>query len=712
MPAAADWQQPTPNPPVPLWAQNPAVPAPAQPQPPQPPQAPQFPQPQPPQPQLPMPMPMPMPFQPPGALPQVQPGQQLQPVQPGQLNPYAAPGAPAQYEMPGMASGAYLYPLPGQAPEFGAAPARPRRKVSKWVVFGVPGLVVAIVAGVLVALNLPNPLNPAVTKVVCSPGNLTSCLIAPPAGASVGTTTWAGSTAVDANAYAAAYTDSAASQQPAQVGSLLNGDGVKGIAHRSWIQGSNEIDLILLQFNSPQGAQAWADDRTGEFLSLDAGPQLSVPGVPGKAYSATTTDSSGYVDARYVTTIGNMDIEAHYGSKNTMQQQDLNIWLAGEYGSLQNVTFPAPTPSPTATQFQTAVCQPGKLAPCLMPLPPGAQTLPGVPSSYDNTSFTNDFITQADAAAIKQRMVDDNVLQISSESWGTNGFADGAQLILIQTRTDSQAQDLAQHIGGDAAYSNSFSVPGYAGAVANYSSSADAQGFYEGLVSYQLGTVYMTLWLNFANSFDTATAQSWAVDALNVVTQNVLNNWGFPIPQVSTPSLAAFTPGTCASSGVVGCMMPVPSGASAGSTAGGATVRDIGISDYVNSVYSDRQGYEQAWLTSDGANDAATESWTASDGATATDYIVSFGSSRQAEAAALQEAGDSVAGSQSCSVLSLPNLYCMVLPADTSNGFVPIKITAWSGKYELDLEVTKPDAADTTDALTWAQAQLQLLAGG
>jgi hypothetical protein len=640
----------------------------------------------------------------------------MQPVpqpQPGQVTPYAAPGVPGQYETPGMMmAGAYPYPMPGQAPEIGIPPTAAHRKVPGWVKFGVPALVVVIVAGVLVALNVGNSLNPAVSKVQCNPAALTSCLVQPPAAATQGTSSWATSTTVDGNAYAAAYTDAAATKQPSQVSSQLTADGVKGIAHRSWTQGSSEIDLIVLQFASPQGAQAWANDRTGEFLSLDSGPQLTVTGAPGKAYSTTAPDSSGYFDARYVANVGNMDLEAHYGSKSSLQQQDLNIWVGTEYASLQNAPVPTPTPSPTATQFQIATCQPRKLTSCLMPLPTGAQTLPGVPTDYNTTTFTNDFITAADAGAVRQRMGSDNVIQIASESWGTNSFSNAAQLVLIQTRTDSQAADLAQYIGGDANYKNSFSISGYGDAVANYTSTADAQGFYEGLVSDHLGTVYMTLWMNFSNSFDTGTAQSWAIDALNVLTQNVQNNWGFPIPQVTTPSLAAFTPGTCPSSGVVGCMLTIPSGATAGTGAGGATVRDISISNYVSTVYSDRQDYEQAWLTSDGASDAATESWTASSGATGTDYIVSFGSSRQAQAAALQEAGDSMAGSQSCSVLSLPNLYCMVLPSNTSNGVVPIRIVAWSGKYMLDMEVAQVDAADTTDALTWAQAQLQLLAGG
>jgi len=136
------------------------------------------------------------------------------------------------------------------------------------------------------------------------------------------------------------------------------------------------------------------------------------------------------------------------------------------------------------------------------------------------------------------------------------------------------------------------------------------------------------------------------------------------------------------------------------------------VSDLVGSLYSDRQNYEQAWLNADGAKSAATEGWTAANGASATDYIVQFDSARHAQAAARQQIGDSTNRSQSCSVPSLPNLSCLVMPADNSSGAVPIRITAWSGKYELDMEVSQTDAADTADALAWAQTQLQMLASG
>ena len=647
-----------------------------------------------------------------------QPGQAapLVPVQPAAPVPmqsagYGMPMVHGQYDAP-VAPGTYPYPIVGQIPGVGPAPVKQRRKLPKWMMYGIPGLVVVIVASILVALNIDNGPNPAVNKVQCAPGSLVSCLIEPPAGAGKNSSSWATSTSVDATAYASAYADAAATQQPSEVSSLVTGDGLKSIAHRSWYQGSNQIDLILLQFTSPQGAQAWADDRTGDFLALDSGPDISLPANPGgRAYTTASPDGAGDIDVRYITTVGAIDFEAHYASQGTLQQQDFDIWAGAEYSSLQTAPAPAPTPSPSATAFQAATC-PGSLTSCLMPFPSGGSTVPGLPSTYSVTAFANDFITKNDAPSAITKMQSDHVVGIDSEAWATNNFADAAQLIVLQTRTDAQAQDLMTSLGGDADYTSSFEIPGYSSAIGRYSNKADAQGFYEGLVYAQTGTIYVNLWLSFQNSFDTATTQSWAVTELNLLGQNTQNHWGFPIPQVTTPSLAPFQAGTCSAATAVGCMMAVPSGSTSTSTGGAPAVRAMTVSDLVGALYSDRQNYEQAWLNADGAKSAATESWTAANNVSATDYVVLFDSARHAQAAAQQQIGDSANSSQSCSVPSLPNLSCLVMPADNSSGAVPIRITAWSGKYELDLEVSQTDAADTADALAWAQAQLQMLAGG
>lgn len=611
---------------------------------------------------------------------------------------------------------AYPYPQsmqPGQFPPLPLPPQPPRtrRRPPRWVLIGAPILVLAIVAAVVVVVTRSGQPDPSVSKVQCNTHELTSCLVAPPSAAQHNSGAWDTSTTVDTAAYAAAYPDAAALHQPSELSTLINAAGLTSIAHRDWTLSGNQVDLILLQFGSAQGAKSWAEDRTGDFLSLDDGPQLAVTGITdAKAYTTSTPDSSGNISARFVDTVGDIALEVHYASQGSMQDHDFDLWTSTEYASLQTTPPPAPVPTPTATAFEAATC-PGALSSCLMPLPAGGAPVPGIPETYTIDSYTADQITQSAAADVKQRMHVDNVISIATENWGLSGFNQDAQLTLIQTRTDSQAQDLTTYIGNNASYTQDFSIPGYGSAVARYSSTPDAQGFQEGLVTAQVGTVFMSLWATFTNSFNTSSVSGWATEELNLLTHDTQPHWGFPIPRVTTPALPPFSPGTCSGAAASACVMAVPSGATVKQAAGGGSVTDLALGDFVSDLYTDRQDYEQTWLTSDGLKDAASEGWTASDGANAIDYVVQFASSRQAQAAALQQAGDSMPGTQSCSVSSLPNLVCLVLPEYTDTGEVPIRITAWSGKYEIDLEVNQTDSADTGDALNWAQTQLQLLAG-
>jgi hypothetical protein len=570
-------------------------------------------------------------------------------------------------------------------------------------------LVAATVAAVLVVVNTGNSPDPTVSKVVCKPGDLTSCLIAPPSGASVDTGAWAQTVKVDAGAYAAAYPDATTAQQPNEINTLLTADGIGGVAHRSWKLGPNRADLILLQFGSAQGAQAWAADRTGEFLSLDGGAQLSVPGDPAaKAYSAAATNGSGDVAVRYVTTVGNIDLEVHYASQGALHEHEFDLWAGAELASLQGAPAPAPSPSPTATAFEAATC-PGSLASCLMPLPPDSKPFPGLPTTYTIDSYLNDLISQADRPAVRATLQKDQVIAIKAASWHLNTGAGSAQVVLVQTRTDDQAGDLKSAIGGAPDLTSTFTIPGYADASGAYSATPDATGFTVGQVDAHVGTVYAEIGMVFDGPFDTATAQDWAVQELNLLTQDTQGHWGFPIPKVTTPSLPAFAPGSCPASALTGCVMPLPPKSTA---VHGDNAQDVDLAALVSDLFPDRQDYEQTWLTSDGAKDAATRSWTAPDGAAATDYVVRFGSTRQAKAATFQMASGSMHGSQSCAIASLPDLFCLVLPADNTTGAVPIRVIASTGTYLVDLEVTQTDAADTSDALSWTQNQLELLVGG
>lgn len=659
--------------------------------------------------------PMPGPYTQPGQTPV--PGQYPQPGQapaPGQYpQPNQSP-LPGQTLPPGYYGG-YLHDLPAGDPQTGAGwppPAAPKRRLPRWLVIGIPILVVVLAAGGYGLVRLLNSPNPAVTKVHCQTQKLTSCLVAAPGSAGLNTSAWDQSVAETGAAYAAEFADAAEVQQP-EVESTVSGDGVKAIVHREWSFGSDQVDIILLQFKTIQGAKAWAQDRDGEFLSTDSGQQLTVPGdSTAKAYSSSAPNSSGDYVVHYMTTVGNIDLEVHYASQGSLQQQNFQQWAGTEYASLLTAAAPAPDPSPTPTTFQAATCPGTTLTNCLMPMPAGAVVLPGLPSTYSIDSYTTSIYTGSNVAVVEQTLKSDEVTAIDSEAWGTDEFAKASQVIVLQTRTDAQAQNLLSTLGGvDTTHPDAFSVPGFAQAEGVYEPSpSSGTTVDDGWVDAQAGNLFLSMWFGFNATFDAATAKTWATTELDLLSVRTQSHWGFPIPQVSTPTLAPFAADSCTATSLSGCLMSLPSGATA-NTSGGANPQDPGVAGFADTLYHGKSTYEATWLSGDGASDAVSESWTAKDGASATDYLLSFPSGRQAEAAALQEAGDNLVGSQSCTVATLPDTYCVVLPENDSTGAVTIWVTGWGAKRGFALEVTQTDGADTADALKWAQIQAELLAG-
>ena len=657
-------------------------------------------------------VPGPAPLQPPAPAPM--PGQYMQPGPAPAPDQYMQQGpAPAQDQfMPPGYSGAYAVPLPGQTMAYGAEQPPPKRRLPRWMIIGIPILVIVLAAGGYGVVRLLSSPNPDVTKVRCQAGNLASCLVAAPGSASVDTSSWAKSVSVSDSAYATQFADAAEQEQP-EVGSIVAGDGVKTIVHRDWTFGSDQVDIILLQFHTIQGAKSWAQDRDGEFVSIDSGPQLAVTGdSTAKAYTSSSPNSSGDYVAHYITTVGNVDLEIHYASQGSLQQQNFEQWASTEYASLQTTATPAPDPSPTPTTFQSATCPGATLTNCLMPMPTGSVAVPGLPSTYTDDSYATAEYTGAGIPDVEQTLSTDQVTSIIAESFATDSFANASQVVLLQTRTDAQAENLLTTLGGSSlTFPETFTVPGYPSADASYSTvDTTGENLLGGLVSAQAGNIYLTMWFTFANSFDIATAQSWATTELNLLTAHTQSHWGFPIPTVSVPALTPFASDSCTASALTGCLMSLPSGAKA-NTAAGANPQDPGVDGYTDALYSSKSGYEQTWLNTDGATDVASESWTAPDGASATDYLLRFGSGRQAEAAALQQAGDDLVGAQSCTASSIPDTYCVVMPQNDSNGQVPLLVFGWGAKYGFALQVSKADGADTADALKWAEVQAELLAG-
>ena len=603
----------------------------------------------------------------------------------------------------------------------GRAGAQRSHRVRTSLLIGVPLLAAAVVAGMVIGSKTTGQVNvsPTVAKAACVPARLSSCLIAAPVGAGTFSGSWAQDTAVTAAQYAGEYPDAADQAAPSGVTGQLTADGVHTIVHHNWYDGDDQIDIVLLDFATAQGAQAWALDRTGEFLAQGGGPTVAVPGdETGKAYAAAAPDSIGNVPLRYITTVGTVDLEIHYASTGSLQTPDFSLWAGAQYASLAGLPAPAATPTPTATAFQPATC-PLNLAGCLMPLPSGGVAWfdPALPSTFSPSDFSSRFFSgdAVTAADVTQELQNEHVVQIANETWGLNGLQSQAELVLLQTRTEAQATALMQYLGtANPRYPNAFTISGYPAAVAGSASSTDSGGFTDGLVSAQVGTVVMQLWsYTYGSTFSTSNAQSWAGTELALLTKDTQPSWGVPIPQVTPPTLAAFAPGAkpagCTAAAPGACLLPLPSGATKSSGSESSAATAVTGADYAKQVYPDAAAYQQEFLAEDGMRGGAAESFTAADGANATIYVLGFGSARAAQAAAARQAGDSTAGAQSCAVASLADAYCLVLPEDDATGAIPVRVVAAEGGFEVDVELDQTDSADVSDALNWAQGQMELL---
>jgi hypothetical protein len=262
---------------------------------------------------------------------------------------------------------------------------------------------------------------------------------------------------------------------------------------------------------------------------------------------------------------------------------------------VQTAAAPAPDPSPTPTTFQQASCPESTLSNRLMPAPAGSVPLTGLPSTYTDDSYASSVYTGSGVASVEQTLGGDQVTSILSESFAIDAYAKASQVIVLQTRTDTQARNLLTTLSSTSGnFPDSFTVPGYPQAVGTYTTTAPSGStIVDGCLYAQAGNLHLSMWFGFNGSFDIATAQSWAATELDLLTAHTQDRWGFPIPTVSTPTLAPFAADPGTASTLSGCLMSLPSGAKASSTAAGSNPQDPGVDGFVDALYPNRSGYEE-----------------------------------------------------------------------------------------------------------------------
>lgn len=604
------------------------------------------------------------------------------------------------------------------APAPSAPPARThsRKRIAAISTGAVTAL--ALVTVGIVALEPGRSGDSIVSAVHCQPADLASCLIKAPAGAvrMTSDSAWDQVTKASADLYGGAITADAAGVS-ADTTAQLNADKLHDVVHRAWnaVDG-NDVDLVVLQFGSQKGAQAWNAVRTGEIMAAYQGRAISVPGdAAGQAHAAAKPDAHGNVNAAYSAVVGDLVLNVSYASPQTLSTADLQSWAGTELASLRSAPAAAADPPDPATGSEQLACA-GDLGSCLMPMPDGGERWSS-PVNKDwvgaATLTPAQFIKlEWDSAADTQSEVLGNfnsyaVTGIAHRDWEIDGGNEQADIYLIQTITAAGASQLAaanfgEPTWGPGIHATSYSIPGEPGAQAWYTNQ-HSDGFVSFYFVQNVGNVIVHGWLFFYGSFDPGTANRWARAQLDRVNHSASTQPMGLFP-LAAPALPAASQGACPASG--DCLLPMPAGAV--STASPATVD---ASSYASRYEADWSSDFSAWLGTDGLKSAEYRSWGGPNIVSADASLLKFGAAAQAKAAAELEYGLNVSADRVCTDSKTPNTLCLAAAVSDADMMQKetIRVIAWKGPYEVSIRVTQSNGADVADAYAWAQRQLDLL---
>jgi len=658
----------------------------------------------------------------PGAVPVQEPSPAYPPAYPSAA-PAPVYGQPFQYQgYPGYGV-PYQYP---SAPDPAAEAAKKRkRKRILWIsTASVAALALATVG--VVALLPGRTGNSMVTAVKCRPSNLATCLIHAPAGAvQLGSQfkesdAWDQATAVSASLYSANITTDAAGVSTDTTNSL-DDDGVLKVDHNDWnaVDGDN-VDLVLLQFSSQKGAQAWNASRAAEIMAAYPGQAVAIPGdATGKAYAATKTDSQGNHDAAYSTVVGDLVLNVAYSSPNEFSAADLKTWAGTELASLRTAPAAAPDPADAPAGTQQVACGSG-LGSCLAPMPSGSERWqsPNDKDWVSGSTLTQSQLirllwTSGDQATVTGDFNAGGVTGIAHTDWDTNNADDQADIYLVQTITQAGIGSMAGNFGEpswDSGLSGiSYTVPGESGTQAWYTNKTDSNGFIDLYFTATFGNVGIMGWLYFYSSLNRHTADEWIASEVNLVSRSV-SSQPMGLFSLAAPTLPAPAQASCPASG--DCLMPLPSGATDTTSASSYDVNKSVSSQVYAAQFEPPLGSDAAtWLNADGFESGEHRSWTAAGGATVDEALLKYGKSAQAQAAVLLEYGENASADRVCTDAAVSDSRCLATPVGVQDNLQKetVWILAWKGDYEVSISVTTSDKADVAEAYTWAQQQLDLL---
>ena len=661
----------------------------------------------------------------PGAVPAQGPSSAYPPAYPsGTAAPAPVYGQPFQYQGYSAYGVPNQYP-PAVDPAVLAAKKRKRKRVL-WIATASVAVLALAAAGV-VALLPGRTGNSIVTAVKCQPSKLTSCLIHAPAGAEqLGnqlseSDAWDKATAASAFLYGANITTDAAGVGN-DTTNILDDAGVLKVDHNDWnaVDGDN-VDLVLLQFGSQKGAQAWNNTRTAEIMSAYPGQAVAIPGdSTAKAYAATKTDKQGNHDAAYSTVVGDLVLNVAYSSPNEFSAGDLKTWAGTELASLRTAPAAAADAPDAAAGSQQVACS-GDLQSCLAPMPSGAEHWQ---SPTDNNWVSGSTLTQSqliklfwktpDQTGVTENFTSNGVTGIAHTDWDTNNADDQADIYVIQTMTAIGANNLSSENFGEPHWDTglsgiSYTVPGEPNTQAWYTDKKDPSGFTDFYFMADPANVIISGYLYFYNSLDLRTADEWVASEINLVNRHI-STQPMGLFSLAAPTLSAPAQASCPASG--DCLMPLPAGAT-DTTSSSSYAVDKSVDPLVYATQYDPAQVNDtaAWLSADGFKSGEHRSWTASNGATADAVLLRYGKPAQAQAAVLLEYGDSTSTDRVCTDTAVSDSRCLAAPVGVEDYLQKetVWVLAWKGDYEVSISVTTSDRADVADAYTWAQQQLDLL---
>ena len=655
------------------------------------------------------------------------------PIIPAMQQP--TPGAPYYGPPPqGQMLYSYVPPMPMSAPmsltqglyspEAILATQKGKRKRIIWTLTAVVA-VVAVAAVGIVALLLGRTGNSIVAKVQCRPSDLSSCLINAPAGAVQlsSPTPWSQEAAPSTELYSSTITSDAVGLKSDST-TLLGQDGLHQVVHTDWnaVDG-DDIDLVLLQFGSRRGAQAWNSTRTAETTAAYPGQGVAIPGdTAGKAFAATKADAQGDVDAAYSAVVGDLVLNVAYSSPKALSPQDLASWTGTELASLRSAPAAAADPAPVAPSTENLACA-APLGSCLMPMPKGGQRWD---SPNDKLWVSSSTLTPAQfihlgwegepsaQVAVTADFNADGVTGIAHEDWATDDADKQADVYLIQTITAAGATALTSTNFGEPDWTGSgvtgvpYTIPNQPDAQAWYTNKTDSDGFIEFYFTATVGNVIVHAWLDFYHTFDTATADSWADSELDLVSHSSTSQPMGLFP-LTAPTLPAAGQGACPASG--DCLLPLPAGTTDTTSSSYSATENVNAVAYSGQYEGVTSNDVATWLASDGFKGAEHRSWTAAAGAAADAVLLKYGNPAQAKAAAMLEYGDNALGARDCTDSAVPDSLCLATAVSATDYMQEetIWVLAWKGDYEVRVAVTLSNGADVADAYTWMQQQLDLL---